>query len=136
MDTVLKAGCIIFSHDNPDKILVLYQEKYNDFSFPKGHIEAGETLQECAVRETKEETGLDVRLLFALPTYNYTNSKDGAIDLTYFVASSLNDSTIQTEKGGKVYWMTIKEALEKISYKNLQSFIKENISTIEKYKKS
>ena len=136
MNTVLKAGCIIFSQKEPDKILVLYQGKYGDFSFPKGHVEKGETLEQCAIRETKEETGLDVRLLFALSTYHYTNSKDGAIDLSYFIAASLNDDTIQTEEGGKVYWMTIEEALEKISYKNLRSFIKENISTIEKYKKS
>ena len=136
MSTVLKAGCITFSQKEPNKILVLYQGKYDDFSFPKGHIEKSETLEECAIRETKEETGIDVQLIFALPTYHYTNLKDGSIDLTYFIAQSLNDDTIQTEKGGKIYWMTIDEAMKKISYKNLRQFLKENKSLIEKYKKS
>ena len=136
MNTVLKAGAVILSKENPDKILVLYQEKHDDFSLPKGHWEQGETLEQCAIREIKEETGLDIQLLFALPVFHYSNAKDGAIDLTYFVARSLNDNTIQTEDGGKAFWMTIEEALEKISYENLRQFLKENKSTIEKYKKS
>ena len=136
MNTVLKAGAVVISKENPDKILVLYQEKHDDFSLPKGHLESGETLEQCAIREVKEETGLDIQPLFSLPVFHYTNSKDGSIDLTYFIARSLNDNTIQTEEGGKAFWMTIEEALEKISYENLRQFLRENKFIIEKYKKS
>jgi ADP-ribose pyrophosphatase YjhB (NUDIX family) len=33
-----------------------------EWSFPSGYADAGEVLEEAAVRETKEETGLDVRI--------------------------------------------------------------------------
>ncbi len=136
MKPTLKAGAIIFSRDNPDKIAVLHQQKYNDYSFAKGHLEAGETLQECAVREVKEETGLDIELLRALPPFHYHNTKDGDVEVAYFLARSLDDSTVQTETGGTLYWMSAAEALDKISYENLRRFFKENITDANIHKNS
>jgi 8-oxo-dGTP diphosphatase len=53
---ILKAGCILLDLNN-NKVGLVYRRKHNDFSFPKGHLEKGETLEECAIRETEEETG-------------------------------------------------------------------------------
>ncbi len=41
---------------------LLIQHLAGHWAFPKGHVEAGETEEECAVREIREETGLTVRL--------------------------------------------------------------------------
>ena len=43
---VKKAGCILINLDTEEIALVLRKGK---FSFPKGHLEEGETLQECAI---------------------------------------------------------------------------------------
>lgn len=123
MTIVQKAGTIVFSKKDPNKILLLYQKKYNDFSFPKGHLENNETLEECAIRETKEETGLDVELLYVLDKTYYSNKHDGKVEVTFFVARSLNDETVNPEKGCLVYWIKLEEALQKLSYKNLQTLL-------------
>ena len=34
----------------------IYRKKQEDYSFPKGHMEKGETIKETAIRETEEET--------------------------------------------------------------------------------
>lgn len=51
---IKKAGCVLINFETNDIALVYRDEHY---SFQKGHLEIGETLQECAIRETKEETG-------------------------------------------------------------------------------
>lgn len=56
---VKKAGCILINLENNTIALVLRDGEY---SFPKGHLEAGETIKECAIRETIEETGHEVKI--------------------------------------------------------------------------
>jgi 8-oxo-dGTP pyrophosphatase MutT (NUDIX family) len=51
-------GSIIISPWN--RILIVLGRKSNKWSFPKGHKKSGETYLECAIRETREETGVDL----------------------------------------------------------------------------
>ena len=55
---VEKAGCILINKKN-NKIGLIYRQKQKDYSFPKGHRESEESLIECAIRETAEETKRD-----------------------------------------------------------------------------
>lgn len=51
-------GSIIYSNNN--KLLLVQGRETGKWSFPKGHRKAEETAYECAFRETKEETGLEI----------------------------------------------------------------------------
>ena len=55
----LLAGCVIL-RDN--RILLVKKKKDWYWKIPSGKIDSGETPEQTAIRETKEETGLDVRL--------------------------------------------------------------------------
>src|SRR4051812_46118813 len=43
-------------------VALIYRTRHDDWSLPKGHIEAGETREQAALREVKEETGLDAHI--------------------------------------------------------------------------
>lgn len=57
-DLVVDA-CIV----SKQRVLLVFHAKLNEWLFPGGHIEKDETADEAVIRETKEETGLDIRLL-------------------------------------------------------------------------
>ena len=69
-ETTLIAG-VILRNENGQYLLV--QEKktnvYGLWNWPAGHVDPGETLQQAAVREAKEETGYKVKLLDDKPMY-------------------------------------------------------------------
>lgn len=48
------------------EVVAVHRNRHTDWSLPKGHIEKGETREQAAVREVKEETGLDARIVDAL----------------------------------------------------------------------
>ncbi|MDQ3704891.1 MAG: NUDIX hydrolase [Chloroflexota bacterium] len=48
------------------EVVAVHRNRHTDWSLPKGHIEKGETQEQAALREVKEETGLDARIVDAL----------------------------------------------------------------------
>ena len=57
-------GAVVFNGKGEDRsVLLIRNRRSAHWGFPKGHIEPGETQHETAIRETKEETGLDISIL-------------------------------------------------------------------------
>jgi 8-oxo-dGTP diphosphatase len=77
------------------------------WTFPKGHLEASETAAQAALREVKEETGLDGRVLRALGTARYSFLRDGSpVDKEV-------DWFLMEETGGDGKALTPDEVLDK-----------------------
>ncbi len=56
-------GTIVFRKTRGKYAVLLIKNRYTDFwSFPKGHVEAGENEYQTAIRETREETGIEVKI--------------------------------------------------------------------------
>jgi len=53
------------------EVLLIHRPQYDDWSWPKGKIDAGETIPECAAREVQEEIGLSAPLGIPLPPIHY-----------------------------------------------------------------
>ena len=65
------------------QVLLVHRSRYNDWSFPKGKLDPGETFEEAALREVKEETGLVCRLLAELAPVRYRDA-DGVPKLVRY----------------------------------------------------
>jgi 8-oxo-dGTP diphosphatase len=69
-DEKLAGGGIVIARD-PLRVLLVHRPRYDDWSFPKGGVKPGESLEEAAAREVEEETGLKCRILLKLSISRY-----------------------------------------------------------------
>lgn len=122
---IKKAGCILIN-TNKKEIGLVYREKYKDFSFPKGHLEEGETLEQCAIRETEEETGRLCKIedSIKLPIITYENYKGDIVELHFYIGIDQR----KTEREFDEYlvhdlvWIPKEKVKYKITYENLKEY--------------
>ena len=125
--SIKKAGAIVLRDGtNGREILLLYRGKQKDWSFPKGHIEEGETGQEAMEREIKEETGLYIKVLGELPNLNYLLLSGNNVELLMFIATPrpIDQKLIQEKISDDLRWVSIDEAEKLLSYQNLKEYLK------------
>ena len=56
------AGAIVYTLIDDEPNYLLIKDFHNNWGFPKGHLENMETLEQAAIREIKEEVGIDITL--------------------------------------------------------------------------
>ena len=124
------AGGIVFNSEG--KILLVRNASLKDpnvnyWGFPKGHLDPGETSEQAATREIKEETGIDAQILKKIGDSRYVYTQDGEKIfkiVTIFVMKQIQgEINIQQEEIGEAGWFTPEEALEKLSFKQDQELL-------------
>ena len=80
--------------------LVLLRHRFGGhWSFPKGHVEAGETERQTALREVKEETGLSIRLYDGFrESVEYFPQAGVKKQVVYFLGEALGDELVRQEE--------------------------------------
>ena len=113
---VNKAGCILVNKDTKQVALV-YRDKFNDFSFPKGHVEEGESLIECAVRETEEEIKRKVKLVSeeVLCVDEYS-SHEGDVSVYYYLGVDDGISDNSSTEVHDLIWCDINNVDKKLTH--------------------
>ncbi len=125
-------GIIFYKTKQNTKILLVKNNNGRYWSFPKGHIEDGETEQETAIREIREETGLDVTLV-----NNFREISEycpfGKIRkrVVFFLARAFTDNVkIQEEEIDSYIWVDLQQARKLCSYDNDLRIIEKAETTI------
>lgn len=74
---LVRAGGGVVRRAGPDgeEVLLVHRPRYDDWTFPKGKADTGETDEETALREVEEETGLAARLGQELPSTRYRDAR-------------------------------------------------------------
>lgn len=112
-------GAIVFRkfHGNTEVLLIKHVNG-GHWSFPKGHVELQETETETAIREIKEETGIDVIIDSTFrEVISYSPKKDTKKDVVYFLAKAKNfDVTPQHEEISQIKWAEINLASTFLTY--------------------
>ena len=129
---IKKAGCILVNLENKKIALVL---RKGDYSFPKGHLEYGETIKECAIRETIEETGHEVEILGdEIDIIKYKSSGNEDVENHFFIGidMGLTNKFIAKKDREKTDWFRIDEIEDRLSYENLKKFWKSAKENVER----
>ena len=114
-------GAIVYRkfHGNTE-ILLIRHIKSGYWSFPKGRIEEGETEAQTAIREIKEETGLDVFVDTGFrETVTFSPRRDATKTVVYFVAKAKNGDVLPQEgEISDTKWVEIDKAPGHLTYDN------------------
>ncbi len=122
-------GTIII-HDN--KVLLVEQIS-GFFGFPKGHMEAGETEVETAIRETKEETNLDVAVDSSIRfQISYIQKETIMKEVVYFIGTIDNSEYLKAEETEiqNIFWIDMDKVEETLSFENIRALWRDVLKRI------
>lgn len=122
-------GCIIIKNK---KVLLVYEKNRNFWGFPKGHMEDGETEIETALREVKEEVGLDVEIdKDRRYTLNYIIRDEIDKTTVLYIAKAKNEEIIMQENEiENIRWCSFEEALNTLTFDNWKEMFKKVINDL------
>lgn len=111
-------GAVIYKIENNKLLFLIEHMALGHYSICKGHIEKGESETQCALREIKEETNLDVILDTSFSyTVSYSPKKNIIKDVTFFLATPATDTIIvQKEEVVSASYLEYDDALSKLTF--------------------
>ena len=96
------------------RVLLVHRPKYDDWAFPKGKLEHGESWEDAALREVEEETSLRCTLRGYVGSTHYP-LREGMKEVRYFLMETDGEARAQNEVD-EVRWVPVGEAAELLSY--------------------
>lgn len=125
-----QAGAIVVrtGKSEPRVLLVTARRNPDNWIFPKGHIEDGETRKDAALREAREEAGIagEVAGPAGSMLFDYGQNK---YRVHYFVV--VTDGAGREREGRRLRWCRYKQALRRLTYDETRDLLREAWPRIE-----
>jgi 8-oxo-dGTP diphosphatase len=116
-------GLLVRRHDGRLQIALVHRPIHQDWSYPKGKLEEGETFEEAAQREVFEETGLVCRLLRFIGHTEYIDRKGRPKVVAYWVMSAEAGSFEPNEEVDELRWLDVATAGLFLTYERDRSLL-------------
>ena len=99
------------------EVAVVHRPRYDDWTLPKGKLDAEESFEEAALREVEEETGLLCRLVRELPPVAYRDARGRPKIVRYWLMEVEHDpGFVPNDEVDELRWLPTAEALALLSY--------------------
>lgn len=127
----VSAGGILFRPRDSEYDLCLIRDDYGYWTFPKGKLEAGETPEQAALREVREEVGVtQASIVAGLGTNRYHfRIGDQTVNKTVHwflmeVPPGVECTPVQAERVQDAGWFSPETALATVGYRNLRPVVR------------
>ena len=136
--TLISAGGVVYRVKHGSiEIIVCGRSSPSIWALPKGTPVKGETIEQTALRETKEETGLDVKIQSFVKSIKYsflmkgTGLRPNKTVHFYLMTPVGGDVSLHDHEFDIVKWLPVEVALETLSYKNEVGVVEESLSMVQ-----
>jgi 8-oxo-dGTP diphosphatase len=107
------------------EVALVHRPKYDDWSFPKGKLDEGESWEEAALREVEEEVGLKCRLGHELPSTAYRDPKGRQKVVRYRLMEPLGGEFEPNHEVDEMRWLPAAEAADLLTYEHDRELLRE-----------
>ncbi len=108
------AGGVVVAGDG--QVLLVHRPRYDDWTLPKGKLDPGESFEEAALREVREETGLRCTLGRELATTEYRDSKARPKIVRYWLMEVGSGEFEPNDEVDEVRWLPVTDAAALLTY--------------------
>jgi 8-oxo-dGTP diphosphatase len=98
------------------EVVLVHRPAYDDWTLPKGKLEPGEDLLQAALREVREETGLDCLLGPGLGSVEYVDASGRDKTAHYWAMAAAADGLAPTKEIDEARWVSFEDAAAELSY--------------------
>lgn len=123
---LVAAGGVVWRRTNKGiELLLCHRPAYGDWTFPKGKLDLGESLRDCARREVEEETGFTCIMGPRLGAIEYTTPRGDGKEVHYWSMHPVSGEFKPNQEVDKVLWVRPRDAARRLTYPRDREFLAE-----------
>jgi 8-oxo-dGTP pyrophosphatase MutT (NUDIX family) len=111
--------------DRGIEVALVHRQRYDDWSFPKGKLDKGESWEDGALREVEEEIGLRCRLGHELPPTSYRDPKGRFKVVRYWMMEPLDGEFAPSNEVDEMRWLPTADAERLLSYEHDRELLRQ-----------
>jgi len=124
-DVKAAGGVVVQRGDDEARVALCHRPRYDDWSFPKGKLDRGESFEDGALREVEEEIGLRCRLGIELSPVTYRDPKGRSKVVRYWLMEPIEGEFVPSHEVDEMRWLPVADAEELLSYEHDRELLRE-----------